>query len=132
MQSVASRIWTRVVVSISYDDNHYTTGTSTIGPYQFLTTPAQSGIEADANKRLQHNSQSSSISEASPEDCLVTYSGYSLGESYSSVEMRSVYSAASADWAKRTYAKLNRLNRTVLSFNCINKWLLFNWIDSDT
>ena len=30
MQSVSSRIWTRVVVSISYDDNHYTTGTSLI------------------------------------------------------------------------------------------------------
>ena len=29
MQSVSSRIWTRVAVSISCDDNHYTTGTST-------------------------------------------------------------------------------------------------------
>ena len=29
MQSVSSRIWTRVAMSISYDDNHYTTGTST-------------------------------------------------------------------------------------------------------
>ena len=28
MQSVSSRIWTRVTVSISYDDNHYTTYTS--------------------------------------------------------------------------------------------------------
>ena len=28
MQSVSSRIWTRVAVSISYDDNQYTTGTS--------------------------------------------------------------------------------------------------------
>ena len=28
MQSVSSRIWTRVAMSISYDDNHYTTGTS--------------------------------------------------------------------------------------------------------
>ena len=28
MQSVSSRIWPRVAVSISYDDNHYTTGTS--------------------------------------------------------------------------------------------------------
>ena len=28
MQSVSSRICTRVAVSISYDDNHYTTGTS--------------------------------------------------------------------------------------------------------
>ena len=27
MQSVSSRIWTRVAVVISYDDNHYTTGT---------------------------------------------------------------------------------------------------------
>ena len=26
MQSVTSRIWTRVAVSISYDDKHYTTG----------------------------------------------------------------------------------------------------------
>ena len=28
MQSVSSRIWTRVTVSNSCDDNHYTTGTS--------------------------------------------------------------------------------------------------------
>ena len=27
MQSVSSRIWTRVAVFISYDDNHYTTNT---------------------------------------------------------------------------------------------------------
>ena len=27
MQLVSYKIWTRVVVSISYDDNHYTTGT---------------------------------------------------------------------------------------------------------
>ena len=26
MQSASSRIWTRVTVSISYDDNYYTTG----------------------------------------------------------------------------------------------------------
>ena len=30
MQSFSSRIWTRVAVSISYDDNHYTTGTSIV------------------------------------------------------------------------------------------------------
>ena len=28
MQSVSSRIWTRVAVSIPYNDNHYTMGTS--------------------------------------------------------------------------------------------------------
>ena len=27
MQSVSSRIWTRVAVSLSYNNNHYTTGT---------------------------------------------------------------------------------------------------------
>ena len=26
MQQVSARIWTRVAVSISYNDNHYTTG----------------------------------------------------------------------------------------------------------
>ena len=30
MQSVSSRIWTRVAVSISYDDNHYSTGTTSL------------------------------------------------------------------------------------------------------
>ena len=30
MQSVSSRIWTRVAVFISYDDNNYTTGTGII------------------------------------------------------------------------------------------------------
>ena len=30
MQPVSSRIWTRVAVSISYDNNHYTTGTNHI------------------------------------------------------------------------------------------------------
>ena len=29
MQSVTSRIWTRVAMFISYDNNYYTTGTST-------------------------------------------------------------------------------------------------------
>ena len=30
MHSVSSSIWTRVAVSISCDDNHYTTGTSVL------------------------------------------------------------------------------------------------------
>ena len=30
MQSVSSRIWTRVAVSISYGDNHYTTSIDNI------------------------------------------------------------------------------------------------------
>ena len=31
MQSISSRIWTRVAVSISYDNNDYTTGTLILG-----------------------------------------------------------------------------------------------------
>ena len=34
MQSVSSRIWTRVAVSISYDNNLYTTGTSKTSVYR--------------------------------------------------------------------------------------------------
>ena len=44
MQSVWSRIWTRVAESISYDDNHYTTGISNLGylmPNQFYTCKQQ-------------------------------------------------------------------------------------------
>ena len=36
MQSVSSTIWTRVAMSISYDDNHYTTGTSAVTFYSFF------------------------------------------------------------------------------------------------
>ena len=41
MQPVSSGIWTRVAVSISYDDNHYTTGTSLFTVlYQRIVRPA--------------------------------------------------------------------------------------------
>ena len=42
-----------------------------------------------------------SITGASPSDCLVSYPGHLLGESYSSAEMQSMNSAATADWAIR-------------------------------
>ena len=42
-----------------------------------------------------------SIIGISPSYCLLSYSGYSFGESYPFAEMQSVYSAASADWATR-------------------------------
>ena len=47
--------------------------------------------------------QSSSINEASP---LVSYLGHSLGESYPSAEMQSVYFAHSADWANNGSGKM--------------------------
>ena len=46
------------------------------------------------------HSQSSSITGASPSDCLVSYPGHLLEESYPSAEMQSVYCTAQADWAQ--------------------------------
>ena len=63
------------------------------------TTLAQSGPGSDGNEEVLHIPQSSSITEASPSDCLVSYSGHSLeGESYPSPEMQSMYSTAPAAW----------------------------------
>ena len=52
MQSVSSRIWTRIAVFISYGDNDYTTG---------------NGIEG-----VLRIPQSPSITGTSPSDCLVS------------------------------------------------------------
>ena len=64
------------------------------------TTPGQSGPGSDGNEGVLHIPQSSSITEASPSDCLVSYTGHSFGVFYSSAEMQSVYSAAPVDWVK--------------------------------
>ena len=65
------------------------------------TTPGQGGPGSNANKGVLRISQSSSITGALPSNCLVSYLGHSLGESYSSVEMQSVYSSTPADYNKR-------------------------------
>ena len=57
------------------------------------------GPVSDDNEAVLHIPQSSSITETSPSDCLVSYPEHSLGNSYPSVEMQSVYSVASADKA---------------------------------
>ena len=44
MQSASSRIWTRVAVSISYDDNHYTMGTILFYRPHILTVSAEKEI----------------------------------------------------------------------------------------
>ena len=61
-------------------------------------TPDQSGPGSDSNKRVLSIPQSSSITEALPSDCLVSYPGHSLRKFYPSAEVQSVYSAAPADW----------------------------------
>ena len=49
--------------------------------------------------------QTSSITETSPSDCLVSYLGHSSGESYPSAEMQSVYSVNEVDWARHEKEK---------------------------
>ena len=51
---------------------------SSISPISGATTPGQSGTGIDGSEGVQRVSQSSSITEVSPSDCLVSYAGYSL------------------------------------------------------
>ena len=75
MQSVSSMIWTRVAVSISNDDNDYTTGTSSIGPIDRALSGAitlrQSGPANKGNDRVFRILQSPSITRVSPSGCLM-------------------------------------------------------------
>ena len=63
------------------------------------TILGHSGPGSDGNKGVLHILQNSSITEVLLSDCLVSYLGHSLGVSYPSAEMQSVYFAAPADWA---------------------------------
>ena len=64
------------------------------------TMPGQSGPGSSGNKGVLCISQFSSITGDSWSDCLVSYPGLLLGESYLSEEMQLVYSAAPANWTK--------------------------------
>ena len=60
------------------------------------TTPSQSELGSDGNKRVVCIPQSSSIIGTSQSDCLVSYPGHSLE---AGAEKLSVYSTTSANWA---------------------------------
>ena len=60
MQSVSSRIWTRVAVSIFSDDNHYTTGTSTICLYIYPSS--STGLDRSSIYKQNLTSSNSEIS----------------------------------------------------------------------
>ena len=88
------------------------------------TTPSQSVPGSDGNDRVLCIPQSSSINETSPSDCLVSYLGHSLGrESDPSVEMQSVYSAASAVWVKSFWSFVSISNtfggRFTIHISCV-------------
>ena len=52
MQSVSSKIWTCVAVSISYDDNNYTTGTSNA-----LALNKPTKVDMPLNKETIHSAE---------------------------------------------------------------------------
>ena len=58
------------------------------------TTLGQSGPGSDGSAGMLHIPQNSSITGTSPSDCFVLYPGHSLGVSYPSVNVQSVYSTA--------------------------------------
>ena len=70
------------------------------------TTSGQNKPWSVRNKRILCIPQTSSITRASPSDCFVSYSGYSMEKYYPSAEMQSVYSTASADWATNSCVKI--------------------------
>ena len=70
------------------------------------TIPGLSGPGSNGNKGVLCIPQSSSITGASPLDCLVSYLEHLLGVSYPSAEKQSVYSIAPVDWAKSFCANL--------------------------
>ena len=55
------------------------------------TTHCQSGARSNGNEGVLCISESSSISEVSPSDCLESYAGHSSGEFEHSAEMQSAY-----------------------------------------
>ena len=59
-----------------------------------------SGPGSNGNEGVLHIPKGSCITGTSLSDCLVSYLGHSLGGSYPSAEVQSVYSRAPADWAK--------------------------------
>ena len=63
------------------------------------TTLGLSGPGSDGNEGVLCIPRSSSITVTSPLDCLLSYLGSSLAESYHSAEMQSVYSASPVDRA---------------------------------
>ena len=70
-----------------------------MGPLSGATIPGQSGPGSNGNEGVLRIPQSPSITGTSPSDCLVSYLGHSLGGSYPSAELQSVYSTAPANWA---------------------------------
>ena len=84
------------------------------------TTQGQSGVCSNGNVGVLHISQSSSITETSASNCLVSYLWHSLVGSYPSAEMQSVYSIFPADWARSYFGVCKLLNLSIcITYQCL-------------
>ena len=81
------------------------------------TTLSQIGPYSNCNEEVLRIPQNSSITGASLSDCLVSYPGHSLGVSYPSAEIQSVYSTAPANWATKKCGGV-----LGMTLNCIWWW----------
>ena len=86
VQLVSSRIWTRLAVSISYDDNHHTMGTSNTTGTSTLYL-----INCEINSLKPKHYWSLTIRPRTL-----------VWESYTSSKKKSVYSTAPANWETTT------------------------------
>ena len=75
MQSVSSRIWTRVAVFISYDDNDYTTGTSNKYWYAIKTNQRVCFLSLKHTLRIFYRYPLKSWNAFCEEVCIVSYDG---------------------------------------------------------
>ena len=89
----------------------------------------QSGHGHDGNKRELYILQSSNITGTSTSDCLMSYSGCSLKESYPSSEKQSVYSTAPADLAISSkvnfYSPAQFLVDRPSNYSCLDLYSLY-------
>ena len=67
-----------------------------MGPYQVPLLWVRVGLGVMAMKESSAFPKTPALLEP---DCLVSYPGHLLGESYPSVEIQFVYSTATVDWA---------------------------------
>ena len=72
---------------------------SSIWPIDSATTPGQSGPGSDCSEGMLLIPQSSSITGTYSSEYFMLYPGHSLGRSYTSADVKSVYFTAPADWA---------------------------------
>ena len=86
--------------SISYLFAHSLNDKQFYFTHQVLPLWAKMDQEAIAMKGYLAFLKASSITGASPSDCLISYPGYFLGGSYPSAVKQSVYSIGPANWAE--------------------------------